>query len=495
MFSMSTRSPSPLVEATMTKILADEAKRKAVLARAWRGFYGEFPPPLNVTNNGPNDNIIVNLLKPIVNATVYFLFGQQPVIEIPIETDGEGNIATPSAAEKWLKECFRVNHWPSFLQDLGINGAVCGTPYARISTTDPVPNPMEPARPFPKLHVVDPANMTMRWSPKDIDLVTSYIWEFNNVDDRGAPILERQLVRRENNGTWTILDQHKPLTGDVRDYVTDDTTTWPYQWPPFIHAKNLPNPNQPYGAPDITDGLIKLNRTINFNLSNRNRIDRLHGHPKPWIKGMQGQIIDFNATSVIDIPSEKGEIGQLVPAVDSGPAKMLGDDEYEYMVQESQTPSLVMGKTQTGTPPSGTALRVALWPIDIKTETKKTLYEPLIVELCRRLLQLGGFGANILVNVTWPDMIPSDPEAERRVAIIDEQLGIDPAKIVEKLGWDPENDMKDTSSSNAGAALLAAFTNEPGKNVATAIGPIPSALAPVPPAPGPTSAGSPGPTS
>jgi hypothetical protein len=42
------------------------------------------------------------------------------------------------------------------------------------------------------------------------------------------------------------------------------------------------------------------------------------------------------------------------------------------------------------------------------------------------------------VVVHWPELVPSDPIAEREALLLDEQLGVSKDTILEKLGYDPE---------------------------------------------------------
>lgn len=458
---------SPLDEAIMTETLVNEQQRIEAFARSWRAYHGVFQKPLKRSKSGYDDNIVVNRIKPIVAASVSFLFGKPPTLEIPKEVDGE-NSTKDSPLEVWLKELQRRNTWPAFLNDLGTNGAVCGTPYARI-----VPNKDEPE--YPRWQVLDPACMRIVWHPRDIDEVLQYIWTYNSFDPQTRrPRVDRQRVVKQDSGTWLIIDEHSRSYSSGNGYnsglsnvysdqwTAGDTSAllingpssldgwertgeeeWPYEWAPIIHCKNLPAPNEVYGAPDFTLTEIKNNDALNFNLSNRQRIDRLHSHPWRWVKGMMGQKLTIDPEVVTDIPNPAGEVGQLEPKIDSQAPAQLGREIYESILEATQTPSIVLGREDATSNPSGVALRVKLWPLVNKTEQKQVFYGPMLVELIRRTTELAKSRKDVVCKLQWTDVIPIDKLQEGQLYLLDSQMGIaSKATLAAKRGYEFDTELE-----------------------------------------------------
>lgn len=445
-----------LEEATLNQILAEEEARKASMAKQWDAYNGRFPKPLRPAPGQPDDNVRVNRIRPIIDASVSLLFGNPPSYELPKSTDGEDS-SKRSEPEQYLDDLFNANSWPAKLLDLGINGGVTGTAYLHIVPDDP----------FPRIQIMDPTCMSIRWDPRDIDKVQAYIWQYNTLDEKNRPIVVRQLCERQGE-IWLITDQHADITAArFNAWINDgDPVVWPHSWPPYLHCKNLPAPNQVYGLADYGEIIIELNKAKNFNLSNRRKIDRFHSHPKTWVRGVEGVSIDIRPDGITKIEGDGAEIGQLVPAIASEAAATLGREIDQAIEQESMTPALLLGRDDgEGVPASGAALRIRLIPANTKLDMKRKLYGPMLVELCRRLLDLKSYGPDKIVRLTWPEPLQVDLMAERQTLLIDQQLGVaSKATIAEKLGydWETERDNLEQEEADLGEKVLNDFTNGPG---------------------------------
>jgi len=69
-----------------------------------------------------------------------------------------------------------------------------------------------------------------------------------------------------------------------------------------------------------------------------------------------------------------------------------------------------------------------------KTQTKRTLYGGMLAELSRRVLEMGGFGSKVGVELEWPPVTPTDPLEEARTALAYRQLGLSGAASLRRLG-------------------------------------------------------------
>jgi hypothetical protein len=536
---------NPVDESIIKRTLAEETARQAKMSRAQRAYDGDFPKPLKVKPGQPDDNVTVNVIAPVVDMGVHFLFGAPPEITIsmpgkggaedesPDEGDDTGQgeqpptavpptptptptpgqqqppadqgappaqqpppnpqnplqpfqqpqkpkpkkkpVTVADRAQEWLDDCLEANNWPIFLLDFGTNGGVHGTPYSRIYTSGMLPNPEEADRPFPRLRALNPQEIRMIWDPRDIDDVDMYVWQYNaGMDPKTkTPRVERQVIKRiepaateegegevEKPDQWQIIDQHS-TSGGV-GWETDAVTTWDKPWPPVQHCKNLPNPNVVYGKPDIQDTMIQANKQLNLSLSNSQRIERFYGHPRVWLKGNRGQKIvwqDTGAGVILDLPDENSEIGMLEPQGDQGQALERRKELYSFILQEAGTPTIVLGKVDDSmkSDPSGVSLKIRLIPMTAKIEAKRKTYGPLVIELIKHLLELGGFPGDLEVSLEWKEHLPVDPMEERQALKADRDMGIVSLEtIAGKLDydWDAEKEKLDQEKAEGAQRSL-----------------------------------------
>lgn len=437
---------TPLDYAYIKTLLASEDGRKQLMMMAWDAYYGLYPHPLRVDQADPFDpNVTINRIKPIVSTGVAFLFGSPPTMEIPKEQDGEGT-SERSEDEKWLDEFCRRNRWSKFLNDLGTNGSVCGTPYARIW-------PPEEGEEFPRLRALQPELMTIKTDPRDIEDVTEYQWRYRgyNPETKRERWERQRIVRAEDRQSWTIIDEvGKDVVGtlpvtpsytngteDREGFTQVGSEVWDYPWSPVLHCQNLPAPNCVYGEPDVSWTLIEGNRALIFNLSNRNKIDGIHGHPRQWAKGIDAEMLDTTPGKIIPLGDE-GELGQLAPEIDSESPQATFNTIDAAMLEEASTPPIVLGREDgTTSNPSGTALKVKLWPLVNKTELKQALYGEFLIELMRRVFDLAGKGSETIVKLTWREIIPIDKLQEGQLLLLDSQMKIaSRATLSTKRGYD-----------------------------------------------------------
>jgi hypothetical protein len=429
-----------IVEQQVTEALSlEELARARQFQTAWERYYGRFPKPLKVRSGQLNDNVIVNLARVIVDKGVSFLFGQDVTFEID-ET-------TTTPAEEWLASCWQANRQMTFLQKLALNGGVCGHVFVKIVAGSP----------YPRLVLLDPATVTPTWEPDDIEKVLRYRIQYPAVDPKtGKPIVIRQLIELDG-AVWQITDQVS--RADSTQWVTTAETTWPYPWPPIIDCQNLPNANEYWGLPDLTEDILQLNDGINFVLSNLTRIIRIHAHPKTWGRGFTAQQLSIAVDETIVLPSPDAELRNLEMLNDLSSSIALYERLREALHEISRIPEVATGKLDRTGQLSGVALAILYQPLLEKTESKRRTYGDMLVELNRRLLALGGHGEDNRTVLHWPEMLPTDTMQEAQTALLHQQLGVSADTLLQRLGYDPdmERDKRESDSAALGDTLLAAF--------------------------------------
>jgi hypothetical protein len=143
----------------------------------------------------------------------------------------------------------------------------------------------------------------------------------------------------------------------------------------------------------------------------------------------------------------------------------------EAIHEGSRTPAIATGKVEGIGQLSGVALQILYGPLVQKIEAKRQTYGDMLRLACRHLLELGGFGAEIDVNIVWPEILPQDMQAERAALQVDIGLGVvSKSTVAQKLGydWDTEqarmmaevssaDGQSDIPTEDEGRRLQAAF--------------------------------------
>lgn len=431
---MDTAIYSGLVDLAFT----DEENRLGTMRQAWEYYYGKFPKPLAVIPGKLDDNVIINYSRTIVDKGVTFLFGK------PVEFDLEDE-----QAEEWLNAALDANRFMSLLQKLAINGGVCGTAFVKLQ--------IEVGQIYPRLIVVDPETVSVRWAADDIDKVVRYMIQYPSKDpDTGKPIGIRQVIERDGQ-RWRIIDQ----VGDLKNHTwtTTSDVLWPWSWAPIIECQNLPAPNEYWGVSDLEPDITGVNTAINFVSSNTNRIIRFHAHPKTIVVGTGAQDVRVGIDEVIHLPNPQADMRNLEMSSDLGSSLAYQRELKSAWREVTRVPAVAVGETEGIGALSGVALEILYQPLIEKTNTKRILYGDMLTELARRMLAIGGFGEDQRPSLQWPDMLPKDGLQERQTALIDEQLGVSKDTLLQKFGYDPEAEKLKKSSEGAelGEQLLGAF--------------------------------------
>ncbi len=405
----------------------EDSDRLARFRRAWLYYYGtpgESPLAPIPSDPSGRDNTILNYARVLVDKGVSFLFGQDVVFSLDEQSDQR------SPAEQWLDDCWRFNRKASTLHKLALNGAVCGHSFLKIM----LPRPGEP---YPRLVVLDPAIVTVRWDSDDITAVLRYIIQYPAVDPRtGRSITKRQRIVRDDalSTVWTVEDAHTQPDSSL--WVIDSTETWPYPWPPIADCQNLPAPNEYWGISDLEADVLSLSYALNMVASTRVRTHRLRGHPLLWGRGMGGQLPEMKADSILMLPAADSELGLLEMQEDAS-GKVTFDDLKAALHDIARVPEIAYGRVDGGGNASGAALAVRYQPLLEKTRTKQVLYGDMVAEVCRRLLEMGGRGADQAPALQWPPLLPKDAYQEAQALQLHAAMGLASKETLsEQAGYD-----------------------------------------------------------
>ncbi|MDW8006442.1 MAG: phage portal protein [Thermomicrobium sp.] len=416
-----------------------EIAHAAAIERRWRLYHGDHRRQLRVKPGQPDDNVVVNFARVVVDKGVAFLFGSEPRFELDELHDTE--------AEAWLERVWAQNRKLLLLQQMALSGAIAGHVFVKIVRGQPIP----------RLVLLDPATVWVQTRPDDYDAVEVFRIQFPFVDPAdGRSYVYREVIGRDGAG-WAIVAQRSRTGSHAWETLAEES--WPYPWPPVAHTQNLPNPHAFWGVSDLEEDVIRLNDAINFLLSNLLRIVRYHAHPRTWGRGFTAAQLNVGIDETIVLPSEHAELRNLEMQSDLGSSIALYQRLREALHEITRIPEVATGKVENLGSLSGVALAILYQPLLEKTQTKRLTYGTLLEQLNQRLLELGGFGADQPVTIHWPPLLPSDFRADAETGLVLQQLGVSQDTILQRLGFDPEieRQKREYSSADVAERLLEAF--------------------------------------
>jgi len=424
-----------------------ERERVERCQKFWDYYHGRHKTQLKRAEGLSDDNLILNYSRRIVDKGVSFLFGKPVEFQI---VGGEETDAERALKRIWVNEDWRG----AFLNEVGLNGAVCGSFFIQIVPTEDGP---------PRLLNLNPMSVFPVYSQTDIEDVLAYELRY-----RLDNALRRQVwAMSEDRMTWQFWTEERkrnswipapmPVMNEFgqRDVVTG-RQVWPFPWCPIVHGKNLPNPNNFYGLSDLEDA--DINDAINFVGSNTNRILKLYAHPVIWGNNLGNKILDWSPGKTLDL----GMTGEM-HALEMSPDMTASQNHLRALVKafheitrvpENDPDSLKLGSM------SGFALRILYSDLIEKTETKRRLYGRALAQVCQYGLELMGFPPQ-KVTLHWRDPLPIDERAQMEQDRFDLDYALASRETVRsRRGLDQDIETRRIAAESAetgGGAFLSEF--------------------------------------
>jgi hypothetical protein len=432
--------------------------------------------------------------------------------------------------QDWLDEVWKRNWKKTLLLKYATNGGVFGHGYIKILNEAP----------YPRLVNLDPMTVTPTWDDEDIEKVLAYEIIYNTEDDDGEEVIHRETIEREElepeepapTNQTTAAQQNPadtqptppatPAQGDETssrppgapdpptpalnlavvpqqrtqwiitqwearpdddDWVqVEPPAIWPFEWSPVIDNQNLPLPNEYLGMSDIEQAQMQLARAIDRLLSNLNRIVRLHAHPFLYTVGLSQQEVrqlelSLDPDSLTNLPNPDADLRALEMQSDLSSSVTLYLKVKELWHEITRLPEVAVGKTENVGALSGVALEILYGPLAEATDDKHCTYGDMLIELNRRLLDLGGFGYDNWVNIEWPITIPQDKSTEvaylnqlKTLGASEETLlamaGLDPKREKEMRRQEAEENMKMNMQQMAATQAVAGETPQESQQAA-----------------------------
>lgn len=410
---------------------AETERRLRRFLRAWRYYDGDHDAvfkTLSVTPGVNRDNVRVNYCKAVVNKGISYLFGKPVTFEMDADRDTD--------AERYLEQVWGRRKMIT-LQKMAMNGGVTGHVFVKIKRV---------VGALPRIIVLDPSTVTPVYDPDDIDVVLRWKIEYPAIID-DKPAIRRQLIDPQG-ASWEIVDQIR--WGDTNRWQTISTENWPWSTAPVLHCQNLPRSNEFWGEADLEEDLLDLNDSLNFVLSNVQRIIRHHAHPKTWARGVSASQIDTSVDKVTVLNSPDATLANLEMKSDLQSSITQYEQLKMALLDISRTPNASLGGDVAHVNRlSALALRVLFGPLLEKTEVKRATYGTLCVEINRLLLEMDSRPAED-VGVVFKEVLPDDPQSEAQTLAVHRQVfGVSRETILGKLGYDSELEEKRRERENA----------------------------------------------
>lgn len=473
----------PVDQPAMDNRAEERRKRLEQYRKTWEAYLAELPDPIIIDPKTPevNDNVKVNPARAAINTSVYFLFGNCPKFEVSPELAKhfDNDVEHEDNDPDWLKalnRAWKANRKQSFLYNLGLSGAIHGTPFIKI-----IPNGAGMRNEYPGLVILDPANVDVECDPNDYNKVLKYCIDYVTEDETGKPKVNIQEIsaNQDIEGrilSWTIQDYEQETSwvhgagwvpGMNPKVPTGPAREWEYSWPPIEHCQNMELPHQFWGLPDLDEASVEVIKSLQRSMSSLNKIVRIHASPRMYAKNvMPDQVadIDVSADNIITLPNMDAEMSVLQTLQNLSPSIQFTDKLREDLYEMLQVPPIALGKFETAsTTISGVSISILYAPILQKTELKQLSYGDMLDRLNHKLLELMGYDDHenhMGLTVVWPENMPGSAYLKRQTLETDKQLGVSTYTTVEELGYDPvEEEIRTYREMEARLKLEAKYSN------------------------------------
>jgi hypothetical protein len=405
--------------------ILDGRERMERIKRAYDAYYYGGPDTLKKRKGEIDDNIKINYARLIVDAGVANLYGG----EVHVQATADSASGTQEVIDAMLD----YNGGGLLWQRVGTSGAIGGTMFYRLIPQD------ETVR----VVVLDPSTVEIEWEDDDHETVIGYVVTY--IPNAGIKAKVKRLLVEKSGLGWHLYEQEVTEDGE---WVTIDEEEWNYSFPPIGHCQNLPSPHESYGISDLEPDVLDLCDGINRAASNINRIVRLYAHPRTVGK-MIGDALNMNANpgAVIRLEHPDAQLYNLEMNSDLSSSISMFQRLVAALHETTRIPEIATGKLDSAGQLSSLALRILYAPLLQKTESKRRTYGRAMEQMMERALAL--IGIDDTVEIIWPDLLPSDPEATRRTAVLDAQIGVSKQTILRSLGYDPEAEAENNRADAA----------------------------------------------
>lgn len=384
---------------------AEQARREIIQA-ARRYYDGNHLRPLKVKPNEPNDNVLVNLCRALIDDSVSWLFGNPStgILQMKVDAGGDGDVdAGGEDAVTLLSQVYEAAGGFDFFKRLGMRGSIAGHFFIKL-VNDELPRPV----------VLDPILTTVRTDPADADQVIAYKIEWRRAEaDPGTRrkdmYIYRQLIVRASDDpeSWLVGD-FKTKDRRKRQWILIEAGAWPWPWSPIVDGPNVEPGWGHYGQSDLED-VSGINDGVNFLASNTMRILKFHAHPKTIATGMDAEDLQETAVdSLWSVPNPDAKINNLEMQSDLTSSMAFLDflRTSFWGIGRGLDPATFKDKVGQIT---NFGLRVLAIRALHKSGDKRLTYGKALRAINRRIFEMTRRAERETV-IEWPEVLPEDPK-------------------------------------------------------------------------------------
>lgn len=425
---------------------SERKQRQGEIQKLWKYYKGDHVKPLKVKYGQSDDNIIINVSKILIDRGISMLFGRG------VEFQLDGDESNRSESEQYLDLAWRGGKQQTNsqqllkLNDIALNGYVTGNPTVRIQEGE-----------VPRIINLDPAIVSVFWRMDDLDDILWYslYWTDNTRQD-----IVKVMQETTGDIQWLIRDLiRKDERNKSGNWQLQNEEIWEHSWSPIYTWKNLPNPNEFYGISDIEHA--ELNDRINLVASNTNRILKVHAHPKTIVLGADTPDIvtdEIGGLFTINKPANEVKVFNLEMQSDLASSMKHLNDLRTTFFDLGANVDMTTIKDKLGQL-TNFGLRVLFKDALDRLILKRALYGEGLVEINRRLLDLGGFGDDLETILHWPNALPMNEKEEVEIGERKRDLGIiSKETLARELGidWESESELlaAEGTSGDIGTMIL-----------------------------------------
>jgi hypothetical protein len=361
---------------------------------------------------GTSDNITVNLVGLAVDRSVSRLYRGGVTWKLP-----EGR----TKQQEYLDKVWELNKQPILLTQVGLHGAVYGTPYFKTSP-EGITDPFDGEK-YPRLIPLDPEITRIKTDPQDMGKVALYQIRYKIGNKAHYEITRRSDVAYDFDkntgeavvipadetvvpGTW-FVEEWETLEGNRLTQISK--TEWEYDFPPILHWKNLPSLRSCYGDSDIDDAISAQDK-YNFAVSNEGKIIKFYAHPQTIgtgfaVKDMQA--LEGAVGAFHSIPSAEAKVYNLEMQSDLASTRNHATALKQAVSDITREPDASSLTDKAGAL-TNFAVQVLFDDATGKNVTKRQLYGDAFKEQNRRLLVLAKYEGEESDpgDIQWGEALP-----------------------------------------------------------------------------------------
>ena len=366
----------------------------------------------------------------------------------------------------------------AMLARLRINGGVYGHCFVKLV----MPKNKKPASVDnpPRLVVQNPELYHVDADPDDCELAQRYSCIWPSTDDHGNTCQRMQTTTRvdpdgwdnsiatgvDEDTHWEIQDWQRANDGQEWQPI-GPVMMWPYPYAPIVDWQNFPEPNDHWGARDVDDSVVNLNRNLHLVESNTNAVLYSHGHPWLFSNGADTTGITPTPGVITDLGSPDAKITAISASGEPAAMMNFAAEIRANMDEATSMPGVATGR-MTDLPRgqiSGITLHLLYGPRIMRTEHERRLYGQGIRDICRLILLVCGQDASAKedVQLTWQDALPTDDLAMAQMALALQQLGLSKHTIYSLIGqnYDVEQQYIEQEADDAAKTAAKGIGNPP----------------------------------